>query len=60
MVPCSLAAHVYRHVIWSKKLAKQKYSNEYRLAEVWMDDYKNDVFEMKGNHSVRFIYYCFN
>ena len=54
MIPCSRGAHVYRRIVWAHELFKQNISNEYRVAAVWMDDYKKNVFEMTGNYSVGF------
>ncbi|KAK3108799.1 hypothetical protein FSP39_016001 [Pinctada imbricata] len=53
-VPCSLAGHLYREIIWKRPKSETKHSNEYRLAAVWMDQYRNDVFEMLGNYSLEY------
>lgn len=50
MIPCSHVAHLYRPVPWHA--GNTRISNEYRVAEVWLDDYKQFVFEQYGNYSV--------
>ncbi|XP_063420915.1 polypeptide N-acetylgalactosaminyltransferase 13-like [Mytilus trossulus] len=49
MIPCSHVAHLYRPVPWHA--GDTMISNEYRVAEVWLDDYKQFVFEQYGNYS---------
>ncbi|XP_071155230.1 polypeptide N-acetylgalactosaminyltransferase 5-like [Mytilus edulis] len=49
MIPCSHVAHLYRPVPWHA--GNTRISNEYRVAEVWLDDYKQFVFEQYGNYS---------
>ena len=52
-IPCSHVGHVYRKsMIWRDKLVKEEISNYYRVAEVWMDEYKHMVFERSGNYTV--------
>lgn len=58
MLPCSYVGHMYRGaVIWGKELAKENTSNSYRVAEVWMDEYKHMVFERFGNYTVSMTWY---
>ena len=46
LVPCSYAAHLYRKVVW-KLYNHENDINKLRFAEVWMDDYKNYVYNYK-------------
>ena len=51
MVPCSHVGHLYKTAVaWRDD--DSVISNEYRVAEVWMDQYKHYVFESNGNYSV--------
>ena len=53
LIPCSRAGHVYRtKVVWHEHIANETILNEYRVAEVWMDQYKHIFFEMAGNYTV--------
>ena len=53
LIPCSHVGHMYRKsVIWGKELGQEEISNAYRVAEVWMDDYRHMVFERLGNYTV--------
>ncbi|CAC5367330.1 GALNT [Mytilus coruscus] len=51
MIPCSHIGHLYRPVPW--RAGNTKISNEYRVAEVWLDDYKQFVFEQYGNYTYK-------
>ena len=53
LIPCSHVGHMYRKsLIWEKELGREEISNAYRVAEVWMDDYKHLLFERRGNYTV--------
>ena len=59
MLPCSHVGHAYRSsIIWENELreAQKTVSNLYRVAEVWMDEYKDLVFERIGNYTVSNIF----
>lgn len=56
IVPCSHIGHVYRQkLIWSNELHNKtimdEMCNQYRVAEVWMDEYKHLVFNRLGNYT---------
>ncbi|CAC5390251.1 GALNT [Mytilus coruscus] len=56
IVPCSHIGHVYRkRLIWSNELHNKAIMNgmcnQYRVAEVWMDEYKHLVFHRLGNYT---------
>ncbi|XP_052059178.1 polypeptide N-acetylgalactosaminyltransferase 5-like [Mytilus californianus] len=51
MIPCSHIGHLYRPVPW--RAGNTRISNEYRVAEVWLDDYKQFVFEQYGNYTYK-------
>ncbi|CAC5360555.1 GALNT [Mytilus coruscus] len=56
MLPCSHVGHAYRSsIIWNDQLreAEKTVSNSYRVAEVWMDEYKDLVFERIGNYTLK-------
>ncbi|KAI8777617.1 polypeptide N-acetylgalactosaminyltransferase 5 [Biomphalaria glabrata] len=46
--PCSFIGHVYRKRMPIKGTVAQVFRNTIRLAEVWMDDYKNYFYEYKN------------
>ncbi|XP_063448156.1 polypeptide N-acetylgalactosaminyltransferase 5-like [Mytilus trossulus] len=51
-LPCSHVGHVYRSSMkWNKEIHEFKTSNQYRVAEVWMDEYKHLLFERDGNYT---------
>lgn len=53
-LPCSHVGHVYRERLWPKHIQDSTgLSNLYRVAEVWMDDYKNYVFKRYGNFTYK-------
>ncbi|KAK3097565.1 hypothetical protein FSP39_010886 [Pinctada imbricata] len=54
LIPCSRAGHVYRtKVVWHDHIANETILNEYRVAEVWMDEYKHILFERAGNYTFK-------
>ena len=53
MVPCSHAVHVYRALAWTGEIMKNMATtNNDRVIEVWMDEYKQLFYEMAGNRTV--------
>ncbi|KAH9489703.1 putative polypeptide N-acetylgalactosaminyltransferase 9 [Bulinus truncatus] len=48
MDPCSFIGHVYRRSTPVKGTYDQIFKNSIRVAEVWMDDYKNYFYEHKN------------
>ncbi|XP_076113358.1 polypeptide N-acetylgalactosaminyltransferase 5-like [Mytilus galloprovincialis] len=50
-LPCSKVAHLYRVIPWH--LNERNVSNEYRVAEVWLDEYKNIFLEQKGDSKLK-------
>lgn len=51
IVPCSMAAHLYRHTPWAKN-STARARNRLRVADVWLDEYKYGVFHMHKHRKV--------
>lgn len=52
MDPCSRVGHVFRQFVVAKGNGSVIFTNAVRVAEVWMDDYKNYFYEMNNYRNV--------
>ncbi|XP_063442459.1 polypeptide N-acetylgalactosaminyltransferase 5-like [Mytilus trossulus] len=50
-LPCSKVVHLFRVIPWH--LNDKNVSNEYRVAEVWLDEYKHIFLEQKGDSKLK-------